>query len=298
MCGGTLPQARRAVPHRGLSPRVRGNPPGRPGTSSGRGSIPACAGEPRHRRRQRPAGQVYPRVCGGTSSVTIVAGGGSGLSPRVRGNRRTLSANTGRAGSIPACAGEPRRTRRQQSPLRVYPRVCGGTEDGSGLRSDSRGLSPRVRGNRVGFAPVRGGGGAIPACAGEPITGNAAGGANGVYPRVCGGTLDWSGRHCYNCGLSPRVRGNHWLASGVPMNRGSIPACAGEPCRRRSSRYCATVYPRVCGGTRRATIRSASVNGLSPRVRGNPVRQGQDADAQRSIPACAGEPEVGHQFTA
>ena len=50
------------------------------------------------------------------------------------------------------------------------------------------------------------------------------------------------------------------------------------------------VYPRVCGGTVHAGLKRAGEKGLSPRVRGNPVRQGRDADAKRSIPACAGEP--------
>ena len=30
------------------------------------------------------------------------------------------------------------------------------------------------------------------------------------------------------------------------------------------------VYPRVCGGTEKATIPTIEITGLSPRVRGNP----------------------------
>ena len=51
----------------------------------------------------------------------------------------------------------------------------------------------------------------------------------GVYPRVCGGTLDRKHREGGLSGLSPRVRGNlvgcHFPSS---FSR-SIPACAGEP---------------------------------------------------------------------
>ena len=52
----------------------------------------------------------------------------------------------------------------------------------------------------------------------------------------------------------------------------------------------ATVYPRVCGGTELAEEAWLYDLGLSPRVRGNPLRQAALATAHRSIPACAGEP--------
>ena len=74
-------------------------------------------------------------------------------------------------GSIPACAGEPRRER-------------------AGKQGQGLGLSPRVRGNRIGldFVPLIEG--SIPACAGEPFRRS-----------------------------SPKTN----------PSSGSIPACAGEP---------------------------------------------------------------------
>ena len=53
------------------------------------------------------------------------------------------------------------------------------------------------------------------------------------------------------------------------------------------------VYPRVCGGTRLDYAVLERIDGLSPRVRGN---QGEFAGRNLiagSIPACAGEPNVG-----
>ena len=50
------------------------------------------------------------------------------------------------------------------------------------------------------------------------------------------------------------------------------------------------VYPRVCGGTMAQVPSGSLVNGLSPRVRGNPLRRLDDGEDERSIPACAGEP--------
>ena len=91
----------------GLSPRVRGNHhDGSVGSLETR-SIPACTGNPYYRcpswtnRRSIPASAgeprpaehpplpsaVYPRVCGGTVLLLILAEIQQGLSPRVRGNQ-------------------------------------------------------------------------------------------------------------------------------------------------------------------------------------------------------------------
>ena len=71
------------------------------------GSIPACAGEPRSRRRCTPEEGVYPRVCGGTATSASRPNAEQGLSPRVRGNRVATSGIAQLPRSIPACAGEP-----------------------------------------------------------------------------------------------------------------------------------------------------------------------------------------------
>ena len=107
VCGGTdrLRQTRRR--QSGLSPRVRGNPERIGQVERDAGSIPACAGEPGTCWRTRCKSRVYPRVCGGTLREGILAATVRGLSPRVRGNRRSIHSWTPSLGSIPACAGEP-----------------------------------------------------------------------------------------------------------------------------------------------------------------------------------------------
>ena len=127
VCGGTTTNPRRATVGRGLSPRVRGNQPRAAVRSIGIGSIPACAGEPSSMAHIMPYEEVYPRVCGGTTTNPRRATVGRGLSPRVRGNR--CRARTGRPsrGSIPACAGEPVMLLIPPAAIMVYPRVCGGT---------------------------------------------------------------------------------------------------------------------------------------------------------------------------
>ena len=87
-------------------------------------------------------------MCGGTPAIALEIRTMSGLSPRVRGNHRNPSAIARLDGSIPACAGEPRRLLVWRHGKRVYPRVCGGTSSRKFRADNLQGLSPRVRGNR------------------------------------------------------------------------------------------------------------------------------------------------------
>ena len=107
VCGGTHFNIASTIYMSCLSPRVRGNPLQYRLYDLHELSIPACAGEPPHCSAPGAAQQVYPRVCGGTSASVTIPVVGNGLSPRVRGNRAGYPAGSWRAGSIPACAGEP-----------------------------------------------------------------------------------------------------------------------------------------------------------------------------------------------
>ena len=109
VCGGTALSGNLISIHDGLSPRVRGNPAAATRPANPRRSIPACAGEPHTEGKPLCVWKVYPRVCGGTSSVRNSANRMSGLSPRVRGNPGTAISASSAGGSIPACAGGTRR---------------------------------------------------------------------------------------------------------------------------------------------------------------------------------------------
>ena len=290
VCGGTVELDRRPRFVRGLSPRVRGNLAIEGGRSSGRGSIPACAGEPAICLKSALVVGVYPRVCGGTWDEIKSFGNNPGLSPRVRGNRGRGAAGEGESGSIPACAGEPATTCRRSCARRVYPRVCGGTPPCPCRAPSTTGLSPRVRGNRLDVGADCVADGSIPACAGEPPLFCPFARLRGVYPRVCGGTTEDAFRDGATTGLSPRVRGNRpQHVAHLPI-AGSIPACAGEPAKLAPTDGSWRVYPRVCGGTVVRTVADAERVGLSPRVRGNPAVVVGVAQVDGSIPACAGEP--------
>ena len=91
----------------GLSPRLRGNRREARQLEQKWRSIPALAGEPVTPSPVRISVTVYPRACGGTHSPNNLLIVETGLSPRLRGNRRWLPGWYGGRRSIPALAGEP-----------------------------------------------------------------------------------------------------------------------------------------------------------------------------------------------
>ena len=192
--------------------------------------------------------RVYPRVCGGADLGDLAGRAQEGLSPRVRGSLHRGTASRPGAGSIPACAGEPRPESARRGRCRVYPRVCGGAAQLESVDRPGEGLSPRVRGSHESQTVPVEGHGSIPACAGEPNTVGLPPDMIWVYPRVCGGAAGGDNTTTRIWGLSPRVRGSHTWRTERQEARGSIPACAGEPGVTLPGSSLLRVYPRVCGG--------------------------------------------------
>ena len=189
MYGGTRENPVPVRHSNGLSPRVRGNLRRANLSVHAERSIPACTGEPRSSSPKRYQAAVYPRVYGGTFTKVRASVSQIGLSPRVRGNRLQRLPSLNPLRSIPACTGEPHRPRERLSKQQVYPRVYGGTRQAAGCSSSKRGLSPRVRGNRLGVGRGRSRLRSIPACTGEPKESAISRFFDEVYPRVYGGTM-------------------------------------------------------------------------------------------------------------
>ena len=130
----------------------------------------------------------------------------------------------------------------------------------------------------------------IPAHAGEPRGSDSPVTGLRVNPRARGGTDAADVAPRMPEGLSPRTRGNHSKYIKLTYPVGSIPAHAGEPEAIPCWLVGLRVYPRARGGTlsRREDFNHA--RGLSPRTRGNPLREAPRTGQPGSIPAHAGEP--------
>ena len=166
--GGTAPLFAGETMSSGLSPRGRGTLHVLRQRKRDERSIPAWAGEPTGARWTDAFREVYPRVGGGTSPDGVTTRTCSGLSPRGRGNRTLFVFGSISHRSIPAWAGEPDPRPKRQRPVKVYPRVGGGTPPLRRINQLLQGLSPRGRGNRQTpkslLHLIR----SIPAWAGEP----------------------------------------------------------------------------------------------------------------------------------
>ena len=174
--------------------------------------------------------------------------------------------------------------------------MCGATVGIQLVRMAQAGLSPRVRGNRWPCCPKLSCGRSIPACAGQPLDLSVTSRHGTVYPRVCGATISVNDVAEAPAGLSRRVRGNQSDGAAGGCGGGSIPACAGQPPFGGGVPSRGPVYPRVCGATTANAYRTAAVQGLSPRVRGNLSLAEPQTSHRRSIPACAGQPAPRRQL--
>ena len=132
--------------------------------------------------------------------------------------------------------------------------------------------------------------GSIHARAGKPPSRSVPRWFLSVYPRACGETWPNCRAGAPLAGLSPRVRGNPNEFTDEGQLAGSIPARAGKPSGRSTTRPGRRVYPRACGETDITIFAGQAVDGLSPRVRGNPGLLASRPLPRRSIPAHAGKP--------
>ena len=94
-------------------------------------------------------GNSFRILSGGTMYQYSSPMSTNGLSPRLRGNPAPSGPPCLRCGSIPAPAGEPPPGPPPSPAPWVYPRACGGTGAPMPRITSERGLSPRLRGNRV-----------------------------------------------------------------------------------------------------------------------------------------------------
>ena len=162
----------------------------------------------------------------------------------------------------------------------------------------TKGLSPRLRGNRPAGRAGAKDAGSIPALTGKPATSRLKAVCTEVYPRAYGETAVRLVLCVHVGGLSPRLRGNHESTENPRPPLGSIPALTGKP--MGSSRWgggCG-VYPRAYGETRVRQAPGGGDAGLSPRLRGNRRGMAVRCASPRSIPALTGKPRRGRRTDA
>ena len=170
----------------GSSPRVRGTRIRARRRRAAEGIIPACAGNTTPARTVTRSSRDHPRVCGEHKFRDDAARDAWGSSPRVRGTPLWSPQTHGRAGIIPACAGNTRPMVSPCSKHRDHPRVCGEHVHVIETPASETGSSPRVRGTRSWCRTSDVRRGIIPACAGNTCWRRRGVPGRRDHPRVCG----------------------------------------------------------------------------------------------------------------
>ncbi len=236
-------------------------------------SIPAHAGEPAATSSPASPTTVYPRPRGGAGVGAAVDAGGEGPSPPTPGAKRSWSMGLRGGGPSPPTRGSP-----GHLPLRVH----------------RRGSIPAHAGEPRSDAPHVG---SIPAHAGEPGRGVASRARRRVHPRPRGGAALSRRGGGLDRGPSPPTRGSREELLLELLQRGSIPAHAGEPARAPRSHPPRGVHPRPRGGASPGTTHRHRPPGPSPPTRGSRACAGEVLGPAGSIPAHAGEPRRGVPLT-
>ena len=192
-----------------------------------------------------------------------------GLPPRTRGSPPADPAHRAVLGSTPAYAGITAKHRTRRTWTAVYPRVRG---DHHGQRPNPHrypGLPPRTRGSHARRGAREARSRSTPAYAGITIRRWRAAKRQEVYPRVRGDHTAMPAVLLELGGLPPRTRGSLLHRRLDPGNRRSTPAYAGITGHRGRHGSGPQVYPRVRGDHVTAGLDAQAARGLPPRTRGS-----------------------------
>ena len=150
-------------------------------------------------------------------------------------------------GIIPACAGSTHTHRLHDQPRRNHPRMCGEHDVRPDRRQSQAGTSPHLRGAREGDLRPPLSVGIIPACAGSTGLHAIRGCSLRDHPRMCGEHTTDDSFNLDHMGSSPHVRGAHCETCPSVFETGIIPACAGSPHSKPTTRSSIRDHPRMCG---------------------------------------------------
>ncbi len=158
----------------------------------------------------------------------ILAARPGGRSPHTRGRLNALPVTIRNQRSIPAYAGEALCQAIVGSYAGVDPRIRGGGSREMNAYTAHVGRSPHTRGRLTQNNLLRSRQRSIPAYAGEAQGRRKIGMVSAVDPRIRGGGDPTIKPRVLMTGRSPHTRGRQHYCLLSPINKGSIPAYAGE----------------------------------------------------------------------
>ncbi len=199
----------------------------------------------------------------------------AGSSPHARGTQPVGEGGAGSDRFIPACAGNTRSDGPSLPGRPVHPRMRGEHRSASSMTAPHRGSSPHARGTHSTQPLYRPG--------------------SLVHPRMRGEHCNQTAARDLLGGSSPHARGTHPKRLYPHLRQRFIPACAGNTFWSSFSLGVGPVHPRMRGEHNIPNLGQLRIRGSSPHARGTPSKRLRTANAERFIPACAGNttPECG-----
>ena len=207
----------------------------------------------------------------------------------MRGKRRLVHGVGPKRRIIPAHAGQTSAlTALTRSPT-DHPRACGANLARGYVRCPCRGSSPRMRGKLAIGNRNANNARIIPAHAGQTSRRHRFSSSTSDHPRACGANGATMIFDVSTFGSSPRMRGKHDDNIVDLFNSRIIPAHAGQTGRRTYSHGDSSDHPRACGANVMVPFAFTLMIGSSPRMRGKRRGVAQTGQAERIIPAHAGQ---------
>ena len=185
-CGADLLSSGTATADQGSSPQVRGRRGARDGDLSGRGLIPAGAGQTFPDRPGTCSPWAHPRRCGADRCLHVVDSPCRGSSPQVRGRLQSKSNAFQILGLIPAGAGQTLVLGCSGLVQGAHPRRCGADDLVNDGGAKFMGSSPQVRGRLEVKGAYYHRHGLMPAGAGQTAEMFSERALKRAHPRRCG----------------------------------------------------------------------------------------------------------------
>ena len=231
----------------GSSPRVRSGPRICCYWRARTRIISACAERTVRCPSWTGEGRDHLRVCGADCSLSVLDGGRSGSSPRVRSGHRGIVPHAGVGGIISACAERTVDDGFPEWMIGDHLRVCGADEIDSAALVRELGSSPRVRSGLDVLSSARRVGGIISACAERTWWWASRRSPGWDHLRVCGADYSADFPTFLFRGSSPRVRSGQDRSRHRRGRMGIISACAERTESFTSIGEISGDHLRVCG---------------------------------------------------
>ena len=191
-----------------------------------------------------------------------------GSSPRIRGELAGSMSSLVTGGIIPANTGRMVPPTLKCPPIRDHPREYGENNPLRSMMMNRFGSSPRIRGESTDYLEGTGGERIIPANTGRIQPSSTTARNPPDHPREYGENEKTRTETQKLRGSSPRIRGEFLPLREAPPRGGIIPANTGRITTRRATCSSWRDHPREYGENSKMRPPKATVEGSSPRIRG------------------------------